>query len=388
MKRIYLDYAASTPLYPEVVEAMKPFYSEIYGNPSSIHQFGQEAKKAIESAREKLAELLSCSPEEIVFTSSGTEADNLALEGIAYAKKNKGNHIITTKIEHHAVLHCLKFLGGQGFEVTHLDVNKDGFVNPEDIRSAIKPSTILVSAMHANNEIGTIQPIKEISKITKEKGVAFHTDAVQTVGHIETNVTKLGVDMLALSAHKLYGPKGIGALYIRKGTKIIPLIHGGAQERGRRASTENVPGIVGLGVAAKIAKDKMQEFAITQTELKNMLIDGILSKIKESSINGSRNDRLPNNVNVSIKYIEGESMLLNLDMEGIAAGTGSACSSGSLDPSHVLMAIGLKHELAHGSLRFSLGRLTTKKDIEYVLEKLPQIVNKLRAMSPLYKGEK
>ncbi|MFA4906013.1 MAG: cysteine desulfurase NifS [Candidatus Margulisiibacteriota bacterium] len=382
MKKVYLDNAATTPAHPDVVLAMQPYFSEKFGNPSSIHTFGQETRAAIEKAREQVAGLISGAAEEIVFTSGGTESDNFALEGVAFANEGKGKHIITSKIEHHAVLECCEFLRKRGFEITYLPVDQYGLVDPQEVKKAITDKTILVSIMHANNEIGTVEPIAEIAKIVKEKGIYFHTDAVQTTGHLPINVKDLGVDLLSLSAHKFYGPKGVGALYIKKGTKMVSFLHGGGQERGRRASTENVPGIVGLGAACKLAQ-------VSQVApLRDKLMQGVLSRIPETRLNGHPTLRLPNNLNVSIKYVEGESLLLNLDMQGIAASTGSACTSGSLDPSHVLLAIGLPHEEAHGSLRFTLGSATTEDDINYVLETLPPIVEKLRSMSPLYKGAK
>jgi cysteine desulfurase len=385
MKRVYLDYAATTPVHPEVVQAMLPYFSDIFGNPSSIHSFGQEAKSALEEAREKVADLVGARGEEIVFTSGGTEADNLAVKGVAFANESKGNHIITTYIEHHAVIETCKFLEKRGFKVTYIPVDADALVDPDDIKKAITEKTILISVMHANNEVGTIEPIAAIGAIAREKGVYFHTDAVQTAGHIPIDVNKLGVDLLALSAHKLLGPKGVGALYVRKGTRIVPLLHGGEQERRRRASTENVAGVVGLSKAVEIAQKDMDKEAKRHTQLREKLISGILERIDHVRLNGHTNLRLPNNVNMSIEYVEGESMLLNLDLEGIAASTGSACSSGSLEPSHVLQAMGLSHELCHGSLRFSLGRYTTEEEIERVFEVLPRIVGKLRAMSPLAK---
>ncbi len=394
MKRIYLDHAATTPTDPKVVEAMGPYFEKIFGNPSSIHHFGQEAKKAVMGAREKVAALLNASQEEIVFTSGGTESDNFALEGLAFANKNKGNHIITSTIEHHAVLHCCEFLANQGFEITYIPTDKFGVVSPESVAKAITDKTILVSIMHANNEIGTIEPIAEIAKIIRtwntehRAQIYFHTDAVQTVGHIPTDVKSMGVDLLSLSAHKFYGPKGIGALYVKAGTKMTPFMHGGGQERNRRAGTENVPGIVGLGTACEIAKKEIEKDSAALTALRDKLTKGILDNIPDSYLNGHPTERLPNNVNVSIKYVEGEAMLLNLDLKGIAASSGSACTSGSLDPSHVLLATGVPHELAHGSLRFSLGRLTKDIDVKYVLEELPAIVNKLREISPLYKKVK
>ena len=384
MKRIYLDYAATTPCDPEVIKAMEPYFFDKFGNPSSIHSFGQEAKKAIEDARERVALFLGAKPEEIVFTSGGTESNNFALEGVAFAMEKKGNHIIISAIEHHAVTEPAKFLKMRGFKITNVGVDKYGIVNPEDIKKAITEKTILISVMHANNEIGTIQPITQIGKIAKAKEIYFHTDAVQTVGHTPVNVNDLNVDLLSLSAHKFYGPKGVGALYIRKGTRINRFLHGGDQEKGRRASTHNTPGIVGLGRAIELCQDKMQDEAKFQTVLRDRLIKEIPNRISEVYLNGHPNQRLPNNINFSIKYIEGESILLNLDMLGIAASTGSACTSTSLEPSYVLLAIGLSHEIAHGSLRLTLGRWTKEEDIDYLLLYLPKIVEKLRSMSPLY----
>jgi cysteine desulfurase len=384
MKRTYLDYAATTPCDPEVLKAMEPYFFDKFGNPSSIHSFGQEAKKGIEDAREELASFLGADPSEIIFTSGGTESDNFALIGVAHALENKGKHIITTAIEHHAVSEPCKFLEKKGFAVTYVGVDKDGLVSPDDIKKAITDKTILISVMHANNEIGTIQPIAEIGKIAKDKGITFHTDAVQTVGHIPVDVDELNVDLLSLSAHKFYGPKGVGALYIRKGTRIESFLHGGDQEKGRRASTHNTPGIVGLGKAIQLCRAKMDSEATFQIGLRDRLIKEITVKIPEVYLNGHPTKRLPNNVNFSIKYIEGESILLNLDMLGIACSTGSACTSTSLEPSHVLLAIGLPHEIAHGSLRISLGRWTKEGDIDYLLKSLPKIVEKLRSMSPLY----
>lgn len=388
MKRIYLDYAATTPCDPEVIKAMQPYFFDKFGNPSSIHSFGQEAKKAIEDSREKLATFLGADPSELVFTSGGTESNNFAIEGVVHALEKKGNHIITTAIEHHAVTEPCKFLEKRGFKVTYVNVDKFGLINPADVEKAITDKTILISVMHANNEIGTIQPIAEVGKIAKESGIYFHTDAVQTVGHIPVNVNTLNVDLLSLSAHKFYGPKGVGALYIRKGTRIERFLHGGDQEKGRRASTHNTSGIVGLGKAIELCQTKMDEEAKYQMRLRDRLIKEIKEKISEVYLNGHPTQRLPNNVNFSIKYIEGESILLNLDMVGIAASTGSACTSSSLEPSHVLLAIGLSHEIAHGSLRITLGRWTKEEDIDYLLEHLPKIVDKLRAMSPLYDARK
>jgi cysteine desulfurase len=386
MKRIYLDYAATTPVHPDVLQTMLPYFTESYGNPSSIHYFGQDAKVAMGRARESVAALINARPEEIVFTSGGSEADNLAIKGVAFALEEKGKHIITSAIEHHAVLESLHFLEKRGFRVTYLPVDRYGVVDPRDVEAAIENDTILISIMHANNEVGTIQPIGEIGAIAKQRGVYLHTDAVQTVGHVPIDVNEMNIDLLSTSAHKLYGPKGVGALYVRKGTRLVSLIHGGEQERRRRASTENIPGIVGFGKAAEIALAEMEEESARITALRDRLIEGLLTRIDDARLNGHPTQRLPNNVNVSVKYIEGESMLLNLDMESIGASTGSACSSGTLEPSHVLLALGLSHEEAHGSLRFSLGIESTDEDVDRVLEVLPSIVSKLRAMSPLFKS--
>jgi cysteine desulfurase len=388
VRRIYLDYAATTPTHPEVVKTMLPYFSEVSGNPSSIYSYGQEAKGAIEEARGKVADLIRAQSEEIVFTSGGTEADNFAIKGVAYANELKGNHIITSSIEHHAVIETCKFLERRGFRVTYLPVDEYGLVDPDDVRRAITSKTILISVMHANNEIGTIEPIAEIGRIAREAGIYFHTDAVQAVGHIPVNADELGAALLSMSAHKLYGPKGVGALYIRKGTKLIPFMHGGEQERRRRASTENVPGIVGFGKAVELAQQEMSEEAGRLAYLRDQLIKGLLEQIDHTRLNGHPLNRLPNNVNISVDFVEGESMLLNLDLEGICASTGSACSSSSLEPSHVLLALGLSHEQAHGSLRFSLGKWTTEEEIGRVLKVLPKIVAKLRAMSPLLKSHR
>jgi cysteine desulfurase len=388
MRRIYLDHAATTPTRPEVVKATLPFFTDSFGNPSSIYSQGQEARGAVEGARTTVAELIGARSEEIVFTSGGTEADNFALKGIAYANEPKGNHIITTSIEHHAVLEVCKFLERRGFRITYLPVDKYGLVDPDDVKRAITAKTILISVMHANNEVGTTEPVEEIGEIAREAGVYFHTDAVQTVGHIPVNVDKLKVDLLSLSAHKLYGPKGVGALYVRKGTKLVPLIHGGEQEKRRRAGTENVPAIVGLGKAVELAGQEIGREAKRLAYLRDKLIKGLGEKIDHIRLNGHIKRRLPNNVNLSVDFVEGESMLLNLDLEGICASTGSACSSASLEPSHVLLALGLPPEQAHSSLRFTLGRENTEADIERVLEVLPAIVAKLRAMSPLLKTQK
>jgi cysteine desulfurase len=384
MKTVYLDYAATTPVDPEVIKAMEPYLFEKFGNPASIHSFGQAAKAALEDSRESVAKCLGAKPEEIVFTSGGTESNNFVINGVAGANTKKGNHIITSRIEHHAVLEPCKALEKKGFKITYIGVDKEGLINPQDIKNAICDKTILISLMHANNEIGTIQPISEVGRIAKEKGIYFHTDAVQTVGHMPVNVNDLNVDLLSLSGHKFYGPKGVGALYIRKGTRIESFLRGGDQERGRRASTHNTSGIVGLACALKLCEEKMQQETQIQISLRDKLIREIPKRIPEVMLNGHPTKRLANNVNYSIEYIEGESMLLNLDILGIAASTGSACTSTSLEPSHVLLALGRSHEVAHGSLRFSLGRWTKEEDIDYLLEHLPKIVDKLRAMSPLY----
>ena len=384
MKKVYLDYAATTPADQEVIAAMEPYFFEKFGNASSLHAYGQEAKKALEESREKLAEFINARPEEIIFTSGGTESDNTAIFGLAYAMEKKGNHIITSAIEHHAISEPAKFLEKKGFKITYLGVDKDGLVSPDELKKAITDKTILISIMHANNEIGTIQPISQLARIAKEKGIYFHTDTVQTVGHIPVDVEQLNVDLLSLSAHKFYGPKGVGALYIRKGTRLETFMRGGDQERGRRASTHNVSGIVGLAKAVQLCRENMESEAKFQISLRDRLIKEIPARIPEVRLNGHPQLRLPNNVNFSIKYIEGESILLSLDMLGIACSTGSACTSSSLEPSHVLLAIGLDHATAHGSLRITMGRWTTEADIDYLLEKLPGVVQKLRAMSPLY----
>ena len=388
MRKIYLDYAATTPCSEEVLRAMRPYFHNKFGNPSSFYSFGQEAKAAIDEAREKVANLINAEPDEIIFTSSGTESDNFALKGVVYANKARGNHIIISSIEHHAISEPCKFLESQGFKVTNLPVNKYGLVNPKTLEESITNKTILISIMHANNEIGTIQPIKSLAKIAKEHNIYFHTDAIQTTGHIPIDVDDLGVDLLSISAHKFYGPKGVGALYVKKGTRVTSFIQGGDQERKRRASTENVPGIVGFGKAAELAKEKMDEEARIQTKLRDKLIKGIFDNIDDILLNGHPKKRLPNNIDVSIRYIEGESLILSLDFLGIAASTGSACTSSSLEPSHVLLAIGRSPEVAHGSLRLTLGRYTKEEDIDYLLKKLPAVVKKLRSISPLYKQKK
>jgi len=388
MQRIYLDYAATTPAHPEVIKAMLPYFTDTFGNPSSIHSYGQEAKEAIEEARVNIANLISAHDDEVVFTSGGTEADNLALKGVAFANESRGNHIITSSIEHHAVLETCQFLERRGFNVTYLPVDGYGLVDPNDVKKIITSKTILISIMQANNEIGTMEPITEIGRIAREAEVYFHTDAVQTVGHIPVDVNELGVNLLSISAHKLYGPKGVGALYIKKGTKLSPIMHGGEQERRRRASTENVPGIVGFGRAVELAQQEISEEVPCLTHLRDRLIKNLLERIDHIRLNGHPIARLPNNVNISIDFVEGESMVLNLDLEGICVSTGSACSSSSLEPSHVLVAIGLPPEQAHASLRLTLGKWTSDGDVERVLEVLPRIVSRLRAMSPLLKNSR
>lgn len=387
-KEVYLDYAATTPVRPEVYEAMKPFLSDKYGNPSSIHHFGREAKVAIEEAREKIAKAIGAKNDEIIFTSGGTESNNMVLKGVALALSEKGKHIITSSIEHHAVLEPCHFLEKLGFEVTYLKVDKDGIIDPEELRKAIRKDTILISIMHANNEIGTIEPIEELSKIAKEYNIYFHTDAVQTVGHIPVNVDILGVDFLSLSAHKFYGPKGVGALYIRKGTRLYPLIHGGEQEQRRRAGTENVAGIVGMGKAIELACSELDQEIKRLTVLRDYFISEVEKRIPDVYLNGHRTKRLPNNINFSFAYIEGESILLNLDLEGIGVSTGSACSSSSLEPSHVLSAIGTPIELAHSAIRFTLGLYTNKEDLDYTLDVLEKTVERLRSISPYKQGWK
>ena len=383
-KLIYLDNAATTKTAPEVVEAMLPYFSEFYGNPSSIYSLAGESKKAIDQARETIAGARGAQPEEIYFTAGGTESDNWALKATAEYYRKKGNHIITTKIEHHAVLHSCQQLEKRGFEVTYLDVDENGVVKLEELKKAIRPTTILISVMYANNEIGTIQPIQEIGEIAHEKGILFHTDAVQAFGQLPIHVDDCHIDMLSASGHKLNGPKGIGFLYIRKGVKIRSFIHGGAQERKRRAGTENVPGIVGLGKAVERAVKTMEERTAKERELRDYLIGRVLAEIPYTRLNGHRSLRLPNNANFSFQFIEGESLLIMLDMEGICGSSGSACTSGSLDPSHVLLAIGLPHEIAHGSLRLTLNEENTKEELDFVVESLKRIIERLRSMSPLY----
>ncbi|MBE5962821.1 MAG: cysteine desulfurase NifS [Lachnospiraceae bacterium] len=383
-KKIYLDNAATTQTRLEVVEAMLPYFNEKYGNPSSVYEFASQSKKAVTEARDTIAKAINASSNEIYFTGGGSESDNWALKCTAEAYKEKGNHIITSKIEHHAILHTCEYLEKNGFEITYLDVDENGSVNLEQLKAAIRPTTILISIMFANNEIGTIQPIKEIGEIAKANGILFHTDAVQAFAQVEIDVNELNIDMLSASGHKINGPKGIGFLYIRTGLKLRSLIHGGAQERRRRAGTENVPGIVGFGKAVEIAMATLKERQETEIALRDYMIDRVLAEIPYTRLNGDRRNRLPNNMNFSFQFIEGESLLIMLDMQGICGSSGSACTSGSLDPSHVLLAIGLPHEIAHGSLRLTLSHDTTKEDLDYTIEKVKEIVAKLREMSPLY----
>jgi len=384
-----MDHGATSRVDPEVVKAMQPYFTEYFGNASSLHSFGREAKKVLEDSRETVANFIGAKKNEIIFTAGGTESDNMAIKGVAYKNRKKGNHIITSAIEHPAVIETCKYLEKQGFEVTYLPVYSEGIIRVEDLENAIREKnnkTILITIMHANNEIGTIQPIEEIGEIAKEKDIYFHTDAVQSVGKIPVDVDAMNIDLLSISSHKIYGPKGVGALYIRKGTKIEALVHGGGHEFGLRSTTENIPGIVGLAKAIELRKERMQEDLEKLTPLRDYLIRGVLTNIEESYLNGHLTQRLPNNANFYFKYIEGESLILNLDRKGIAASTGSACSSTKLEPSHVLLAIGLKPEDAHGSLRLTLGRENTKEEVEYVLEALMEVVEKLRAISPLAKG--
>ena len=381
---IYLDNAATTQVHPQVLEAMLPFFTEEYGNPSAFYRFSQNAKKAVEEAREQIAKLIGAKSEEIYFTGGGSESDNWAIKATAEAYQHKGKHIITSKIEHHAVLHTCQWLEKKGFEVTYVNVDEDGVVKLDELKSAIRPDTILITIMAANNEIGTIQPLKEIGEIAKEHGVLFHTDAVQAFAHIPINVDEMHIDMLSASGHKIHGPKGIGAMYIRKGVKILSYIHGGAQERRRRAGTHNVPGIVGMGKAVELASQNMESESKKIAQLRDYLIAQVLEKVPYARLNGHRTNRLPNNANFCFRFIEGEGMLILLDQAGICGSSGSACTSGSLDPSHVLLAIGLPHEIAHGSLRLSLSEKTTKEEIDYTVDKLAQIIERLRSMSPLY----
>ena len=383
-KIIYLDNAATTKVAPEVVEAMLPYFTEYYGNPSSVYELAGISKKAVTEGREKVASVIGANPNDIYFTAGGSESDNWALKATFEAYKNKGNHIITTKIEHHAILHTCEYLEKRGFEITYLNVDRDGLISLDELKAAIRPDTILISVMFANNEIGTIEPIAEIGEIAKEHGVLFHTDAVQAYAQVPINVDEMHIDMLSASGHKLNGPKGIGFLYIRKGVKIRSFVHGGAQERSRRAGTENIPGIVGLGAAVERAMRIMDTKTRKEIELRDYLIGRLENEIPHCWLNGHRTKRLPNNINFSFLFIEGESMLIMLDMKGICASSGSACTSGSLDPSHVLLAIGLKHEEAHGSLRLTLSEESTKEEMDIVAEEVKKIVQRLRDMSPLY----
>lgn len=383
-KIIYLDNAATTKVDHEVLEAMLPYFEQVYGNASSIYRFAGQAKKAVDDAREVVADYLGAKPKEIYFTAGGSESDNWALKATAYAKKDKGRHIITSKIEHHAILHTCEYLEKQGFEVTYLDVDENGLVKLDELKKAIREDTILISIMFANNEIGTIEPIKEIGKIAHEKGIIFHTDAVQAYGHVPINVDELGIDILSASGHKINGPKGVGIMYLRDTVKIGSFIHGGAQERGRRAGTHNTPGIVGFAKATEVAVKKLEKRHEYESALRDYLIERIENEVPYAKLNGHRTDRLSNNVNFSFRFIEGESLLIMLDQKGICASSGSACTSGSLDPSHVLLAIGLPHEIAHGSLRLTLSDETTKEEIDYVVEQIKFVVDRLRSMSPLY----
>ena len=383
-KVIYLDNAATTKTAPEVVEAMLPYFTENFGNPSSVYSFASKNKEAISKQRDIIADALGAKGNEIYFTAGGSESDNWALKATAEAYKTKGNHIITTKIEHHAILHTAEYLEKNGFEVTYLNVDEEGVVKLDELKAAIRPTTILISVMFANNEIGTIQPVKEIGEIAKEHGILFHTDAVQAFGQVPINVDEYHIDMLSASGHKLNGPKGIGFLYIRKGVKIRSFVHGGGQERKRRAGTENVPGIIGLGTAVERAVRTMEDRTAKEIELRDYMIERVLAEIPYTKLNGHKNMRLPNNTNFSFRFIEGESLLIMLDMKGICGSSGSACTSGSLDPSHVLLAIGLPHEIAHGSLRLTLSEETTKEEIDFVIDELKKIVERLRNMSPLY----
>jgi len=389
MRKVYMDNNATTSAREEVVEAMLPYFSQIYGNASSIHQFGRSARTAVDSARQKVAALLGASsPEEIIFTAGGTESDNFAIKGVAAALRSKGNHIITSTIEHHAVLNTCKYLAKEGYDITFVGVDEYGVVKLDELRKAITDKTILITVMYANNEVGTVQPIEEIGKIAKEKGICFHTDAVQAVGKLPIDLKNADIDLLSMSGHKLYGPKGIGALYIKKGTKITPQMLGGHHEMGKRAGTENVSGMVGFGKACELAQKEMAIENKKLSDLRDYFYKGIISKIEEVRLNGHPEKRLPNTLNVGFRYLEGESIILNLDMEGVGVSTGSACTSGSLEPSHVLTAMGVDPADTQGSVRFSLGRDNNKEDVDYVLEILPPIIKRLRDMSPLYEAKK
>lgn len=383
MKNVYMDYSATTPVKKEVLDAMLPYFSEHFGNPSSLYSIAQESKEALEKARGQVASLIGAKANEVFFTAGGSEADNWALEGVADALKDKGNHIITTKIEHHAILHTAEYLEKHGIDVTYLDVDAEGRVNPEDVEKAITDKTVLISIMMVNNEVGTIEPIKEIAEIAHNHGILLHTDAVQALGNVPIDVDNMGIDLMSMSGHKIYGPKGVGALYIRKGTKISNFIHGGAQEMKKRAGTENLAGIVGFGKAAELAKENLESHINRVSELRDYFISEVTSKIPDTIVNGSMEHRHPGNANISFEYIEGESMLILLDINGISVSTGSACSSKSLTPSHVLSAMGIPVERIHGTLRFTIGDPTTKEDIDYVIEKLVEIVQKLRELSPV-----
>lgn len=387
-RKVYLDHAATTYINDEVLKEMMPYFSTVYGNPSSVHSYGREAHRILDLARERVAKVLKAEPSEIYFTGGGSEADNWAIKGVALENQNKGKHIITTTIEHHAVLYTCQYLGNMGFDITYLPVDQYGMLDPQLVKDAIRDDTILISVMFANNEIGTIEPIQKIGAIAKEKGIYFHTDAVQAIGSVDIDVDEMNIDLLSLSAHKFYGPKGVGALYIRRGVKIQPIIHGGAQERNRRAGTENIHGIVGLGKAIELVTESMNERNNRLIQLRDRLINGVMERVDFVRLNGHPTMRLPGNVNLSFEFIEGESLLLSLDIKGVAGSSGSACTSGSLDPSHVLLAIGLPYELAHGSLRLTLGEHNTSEDIDYVLEVIPDIVQKLREMSPLFAQKK
>ncbi|MFQ5735816.1 MAG: cysteine desulfurase NifS [Thermodesulfobacteriota bacterium] len=388
MNKIYFDHNATTPVLPEVFEAMVPYLTEQWGNPSSIHWAGRGTRKAVDEAREQVCSLLNCAPLELIFTSSGTEGDNHAIKGIAFSKRGKGNHIITTKVEHPAVLNTCKYLAKEGFEVTYLDVDADGMIDLDALKAAITDKTILITIMYGNNETGVIFPIPEIGEIAKERGVTFHTDAVQAAGKLPLDMKTLNVDLLTISAHKLYGPKGMGALFARRGVRLTPLIHGGHHERNRRGGTENVPGIVGFGKAAEIAARDMAHEVKHLKELRDRIEKGMAERVPHIKVNGDLEKRLPNTSNISFEFVEGESLLLNLDMKGIAASSGSACTSGSLEPSHVLLAMSLSHEMSHGSVRFSLGKSNTVEEVDYLLEIMPPIVERMRSMSPLYAGAK
>ncbi len=388
MEKIYFDHNATTPVDPEVLSEMLPYLKEEWGNPSSIHWASRKPRMALDGAREQVAAFLNCTPLEIIFTSTGTESDNLAIKGLAYSKKKKGNHIITTKVEHPAVLNTCKYLEKEGFEVTYLGVDPSGMIDLDELKASIKDSTILITVMYANNETGVIFPIDEIGKIAKERGVTMHTDAVQAAGKLPLDMKELNVDLLSISGHKLYGPKGTGALFVRRGVRLVPIIHGGHHERNRRGGTENVAGLVGLGKACEISARDMEKEVAHLRGLRDRLEKGFMEKIPDIKINGDPEKRLPNTANVSFEYVEGESLLLNLDMLGIAASSGSACTSGSLEPSHVLLAMSLSHEMSHGSVRFSLGKDNTVEEIDYLIENMPAIVERMRSMSPLYAGTK